>query len=184
MQGEKEHKNWAGVVLDFKRLRYTIYELQNDIQNQKLLALEILKHNEFAYYSKLKKLYSEAEWADELKIVLVELKNKQGIYVKIIIEEDLKKLLFEYCEKFPFYVFDYYEKLLPDYKTELIPFFVTCIKGDCTHPRDRKYYKEICKKIKKFQTACGDIACKRLVHELSTTYKTRKAFLEELSKIK
>lgn len=184
LQGEKEHKDFTGVVLDFKKLRYTIYELQNDIQNQKLLAQDLLKHNEFGYYSKLKKLYYEVEWTDELKIVLTELKNTQDIYVKIIIEEDLKKLLFEYCEKFPFYVFHYYDKLLPDYKTELIPLFVDCIRKDCTHPRDRKFYKEICKKIKKFQAACGDVACKSLVNELSNTYKNRKAFLEELSKIK
>ncbi|MDD3436800.1 MAG: SWIM zinc finger family protein [Candidatus Gastranaerophilales bacterium] len=184
LHGEKEHKDFAGVILDFKKLRYAIYELQNDVENKKQLALDLLKHHEFAYYSKLKKLYSKAEWTDELKIVLTELKNKQDVYVKIIIAEGLKKLLFEYCEKFPFYVFHYYEKLLPDYKTELIPLFVDCIKKDCTHPRERKFYKEICKKIKKFQTACGDIACKSLVNELSNTYKNRKALLEELSKIK
>ncbi len=184
LQGEKEHKDYAGIILSFKKLSYTIYELQSDVQNQKLLALEMLKNHEFAYYSKLKKLYSEAEWSNELKIILNELKKTQDIYVKIIIAEDLKKLLFEYCEKFPFYVFHYYDKLLPDYKTELIPLFVECINKDCTHPRDRKFYKEICKKIKNFKTACGDVACKSLVNELSITYKSRKAFLEELSKIK
>ncbi len=184
LQGEKEHKDFAGIIFNFKKLRYEIYEVQNDIKNQKQLALEMLKQHEFAYYSKLKKLYSKEEWSEQLKLVLNEIKSVQDIYVKIIIEENLKDLLFEYCEKFPSYVFYYYEKLLPDYKTELIPLFVECIKADCTYPRERKFYKEICKKIMKFKKACGDIACKNLINELSTIYNNRRAFLEELNKIK
>jgi len=128
LDGERKDSEHAGLVEDWRKFRYEIYEKTENIKEQKTLALELLLKGDFEYFSKLKALYKNDEWQAILQHILEKLENNpNGLYVKILIHENLKQSLLEYCKNHVNTIASYYSYLLPEYKTDVDAIFIKYI---------------------------------------------------------
>ena len=183
LDGEHNDNSYAGLVRKWKELRYTVYEKSEDIQGQKTLGMELLQGN-FEYFNKFKALYNKKEWPGILKTILEKLWNtsRNNVYVKVLIKEDIKPQLLEYCKKYNDSITFYYKHLLPDYKDDIGKIFEKYIKEKASFANSRGSYRNVCEIIQSYKKACGNVAYK-LRGELAKEYIRRPAFLDELSRL-
>jgi len=185
LEGEIADGAYIGVVWKWKEMRYSIYERHNNTESQKKLAYEFVLDGKFEYFLKLKKLYRFDEWEKILQNLLSVLKNSrsQNIYVDILVHEEKKQLLLEYCEKYMSAVVKLYSHLLPEYIFEVEMIFLEYIRKEAGSASDRKGYNSVCEIIKHLNKACGSQKANELKTELLQKYAKRPAFVDELKKI-
>lgn len=187
LEGEKLDESYPGLVTTWKQYRYKAYERLNDLESQRDLALQLLFENHFEYYSKLKSLYPLSEWKEILQGIVNYFENKSyqsSVYLKILIEEDLKERLIQYCNKNLYSIEHLYPYLIEDYYEEVCYLYEKYIESEASMSSNRKQYKGVCKLIKSYKKVFGDSNAKRLINNLRAEYERRPAFLDELSKIR
>lgn len=184
LEGEQKDSDHAGLVNKWKQYRYEIYEKTEDARAQKCLALEFALKGDFEYFKKLKALYTQDEWPVILQDVLEKTASKSsGVYVEILIHENLKSLLLEYCKINTRAIVANYPHLLPEYKNDIGVIFVKYITESAVHADNRSRYRDVCGIIKHYKKACGSSAADELRDQLSAKHAKRPAFLDELRKI-
>ena len=184
LNGEKLGAGYPGLVKQWQEIRYSIYERMGDIPAQINLARNFVLDGNFDYYSKLKLLYPSGEWSSVLEDLLTKFNERNdGVYLKILIEEGLKRLLLAYCRQKPWSLPRLYQHLIPDYANEISPLFEKLIRLEAERAPDRKGYRAVCEIIRSFMRACDESAARVLIGELFETYKKRPAFIDELKKI-
>lgn len=184
--GEEADVDYRGLVLQWRRYRYYAYEQLGDIDKQRELALELVNDGDYDYYGKLKALYPPSQWPAMLETILDEFQKRRylpGIYVQILIEEDLPGHILGYCRREPAAILKLYEYLLPDYVDDVNALFRSYIERAAREADQRSKYKQICSLIKIYKKACGDLAARRIIEDMRRTYPRRPAFLDELGKI-
>jgi len=182
IEGESTNSQYAGIVKDMRKLRYTAYEAAGKKDEQKALALLLLQDGEFDYYLKYKKLHSKEEWIAVLYDILEKTEGSRGIYVKIIVHEKHKPRLLAYCESFPYAIVEYHKHLLPEYKQEVGLIFSDHIRQLASRADNRGRYHEVCQLIKTCDSACPD-ATSNICAEIISEYARRPAFMDEMRKI-
>ena len=167
-------------------MRYSVYEKQNDTENQKKLAYEFVLDGKFDYFLKLKNLYNPNEWEKILHNLLLSLKNsrEQNIYVDILIHEKKTQLLLEYCETHDSAVVKLYMHLLPEYRFELEILFADYIRKEAEKASGRSHYSDVCSIITHYKKACGSQKASEITGELLQKYSKRPAFVDELKKLR
>ena len=185
LEGEKIDRaaSKPGLVTQWQELRYLAYENLGDIEKQRLLARELLFHNEFQYYEILKGLYERDEWDGVIKTIVKETEG-QRVYLDIIKAEKMTSHILDYCQQHISYVIDLYPYLIEDYLNEVNQLFVKYIEEEASEASDRRGYKNVCKIIKTYKNACGIIHSHKIIGELKQKYPRRPALLDELGKIK
>lgn len=187
LDGEKTEAVPSGLLAKWKKLRYYIYERQNDVPAMKKLAEELLLDNERAFYPVMKSLYPAKEWPEICERLLCELERRSkfyGIYLEIIKEERMQPRLYAYCRQWPDRVSDLYSYLVPEYVDEMDILFQAYILKESTNASYRKDYAKIGEILKHYQKACGAAAARAMRDTLLAKYPCRRAFIEELSKLK
>jgi hypothetical protein len=185
LEGE-EDRQWPGLVKKWREYRYQTYEYLGDVEKQRELAKELLYGNDFKYYSKLKKLYSENKWEEVLDEIVAEFQKQPyqvDAYLSILKAENLSKQILEYCNSRISNITKLYPYLIECYFDEVNRLFITYIQKATEEASDRKKYKNICALIKTYKKACGSIHSQKLIVELKERYKRRPAFIDELEKI-
>jgi len=184
LHGEQQDRQYAGLVKEWRDLRYTIYERTKDTPGEKTLGLELLLAGDFEYFPKLKSMYKSDEWSAVLQGILEKLESndRRGIYVKILIREKLKLHLLDYCKKHASSILSHYQHLLPEYKEDVGALFLKLIKESAARADGRKAYQDVCGLIQHYKKASGKVAY-IIRDELASTYAKRPAFLDELSKL-
>lgn len=188
LEGEKKDRSYAGLVDKWKKIRYTAYkELQNK-EEQAKLAKEILFHGNFEYYKELKELHKENvdEFYNKLK---EEIKSNGrmytgGIYVEIILEENDLDELMEFVRNNPRDIELYADKLISKFSDEVVDIYYSYIKEKANYSFNRSAYRYVCEMLKRYKKIAGEKKQIQLKNELSALYKKRKAFLDELSKMR
>ena len=186
LEGEKLDINHRMHLELWKNLRYSIYEKQNNIPAQKILALEFAQDGNFDYFLKLKNLCTSSDWSKILEDLLYKIKEDtylQGFYTQILINEKLKNRLLEYCQNHCGSILRFYRELLPEYKEEMVPLFLDYIEKATKETASRRHYSDVCKVIEKFKNACGEVHAKNIKLELLNKYPKRRALIDELSNI-
>ena len=185
LDGENKDSNYAGLVREWKQQRYIIYEKTKDISAQKSLCMEFVLEGNFDFFSKLKALYTNDEWACVLQDIIKDLEDSKqnSVYVSILIHEGLKSRLLDYCKKYVSAIDSYYEHLLPEYKNEIGLLFVEYIRKRAAVANSRNNYRDVCDLIRHYKKACGEVA-NRISDELTAIYVKRPAFVDELRKIR
>lgn len=184
LDGEQQDRQYAGLVKEWRELRYAVYEKSKDAHGKKTLGMELLLAGDFEYFPKWKSMYKSHEWPAVLEGILekTEINDRGGVYVKILIHEKLKPRLLEYCKKYVTSIASYYEYLLPEYKEDVGAIFIKLIKESAARADSRKAYQGVCGLIRHYKNACGKAAY-IIRDELAKTYAKRPAFLDELSKL-
>ena len=184
-EGEMAEISYAGLVSQWREMRYSIYEKQNDTENQKKLAYGFVLDGKFEYFLKLKNLHTPDEWEKILDSILIVLKQgrNQHIYVEVLVHEKKKKPLLEYCETHTSAVDNLYEHLLPEYKAETEVLFLKYIRQEAGNASDRRQYRDVCSIIEHYKNACGGKKAAEIKSELLEKYAKRPAFKDELNKL-
>jgi hypothetical protein len=156
----------------------------SDIASQKDLARELLLQGDFTYFVKLKPLYEESEWKTVLPEILEGVRNNnyRNIYVEILIHENLKPQLLDYCKNNFRTIEGLYSHLLPEYEKDVDELFIKLIRSRAAEANNRNHYGQVCDLIRRYKKACGKNT-DAIRGELATEYAKRPAFLDELSKV-
>jgi hypothetical protein len=191
---QKDYGKALELCLDggiWEQLRYRIYEESGDISGQKKLAYHFTVAGSFEYYLKLRKLYGEdsedsGQWYQVFDDILAAVLNPypKRIYTEILVHENMKPELLEYCRQRLDAVVEYYPHLLPDYADEVDEIFTELIVKTAAQADSRSNYKAVCTLIKKYAAACGKDGAAELIREFKAQYVKRPAFIDELGKVK
>jgi hypothetical protein len=188
IQGEKKDADHCGLQSQWKELRYRIYVITGDIEGQKELAYKFAINGNFDYYTKLKKLDHKniKDWQTVFKkiIAAVSVPYHQDFYAKILMHENMKPELLEYCKKHIASIPKYYLHLLPDHQREVDKLFLELLRKRAANADSRYLYKEICDLIQKYAKASGSENAYNITQEFKLTYPKRPAFMEELGKVR
>ena len=186
LDGEIADASYIGIVWQWREMRYSVYERQNNIENQKKLAYEFVLDGKFDYFLKLKKLYDPNEWEKVLHNLLASLKNSRGqnIYVDILVHEKKTQLILEYCEKHDSAIVKLYPHLLPEYRFELEILFAGYVRKEAENASNRNQYSNVCSIINHYKKACGSQKASEIKNELLQKYSKRPAFVDELKNLR
>lgn len=185
-EGISLNKDYAGLVLQWKKYLLQAYKGLGDIPKQRELMLDFIYRNHFQYYLELKELYLNEEWPAVQQDILHTLEKKTypiSIYVEILKEEKLNDKLLAYCHRYPSAIQELYPYLLEDYAADVNKIFKTFIEAEAAEANERKKYKKVCKIIKDYKKIGGNRNTALFIEELKQTFKNRPAFLDELGKI-
>lgn len=189
IDGEKNDKQFPGLVSKWKKFRYLAYKFLVLKEEQQKLAKELLFEGNFEYYHELKEL-AETENHDEFYANLKqELKTRQGrhssyIFLELIkAENDLEEML-EYVKENPRFIEDYAGKLVKPFKEDVAKIYKQYIESVASTSSNRRDYQGVCHKIKRYKKIAGTEIQRELINELMSLYRKRPAFIDELGKIR
>ncbi len=173
--------------LEWKRIRYSIYEQQNDIENCKSLALIFIYNSEFEYFLKLKELSKGDDWNLTVDNILLSLEKEifyRPIYFNILIEERRFDKLMNYCKKRPLHIDRYYSYLIDDYPNEVDDVFVEKIMSEGARASSQSGVKNICKLLRLYKKAFSADKAKEIKNRLLEQNAKQKNLVLEIEKLK
>ncbi|KYG58455.1 SWIM zinc finger family protein [Planococcus maritimus] len=185
-ESERLDANFAGLMYEWKKLRFKAYEGMGNTAEMIDLSFQFALEGEEEYYFKLKSLVDAGQWPEKLSILLDEMKRNprsRALYLEILIEEQKLGELLDYCRKDLSAIEQLYPHLLADYPHEVNEIYTAYIYRLIDQASNRKAYWTACQKIKSFQTALGAQAATGLVEEIKFMYPKRPALLDELGKV-
>ncbi|WP_071458625.1 SWIM zinc finger family protein [Bacillus massilinigeriensis] len=187
-EGEKQDKEYAGLVLKWKEIKYQAYKKLSLTEEQRKLAKELLFDGNFEYYKELLEL-NEGNKTEFYQSIKQELKEDKGlrsqrVYLKLIEQEQDLDEIMEFVRENPRSIEDYARMLQEMFKDEVIEVYKRYIKGVASSSSNRKAYQGVCGVIKRYGRIAGKQNQAEIIHELTILYKKRPAFVDELSKIK
>ncbi|MDR1538244.1 MAG: hypothetical protein LBU32_09670 [Clostridiales bacterium] len=184
VDGEQLDKDLAGLVLKWKKSRYEVYEKQGDIENQKKLAFEFVRENEYEYFVKLKNLYSTEDWPDMRRRV-VELSDlRTSLLERIVVSEGMKDKILEMCKRNIPSIMSLHNHLIPDYELEVEGLFLKFITSQAHLATSVDQYRTVCAALELYGKDCGYDKARMFRNILAETFKGKADFREELIKAK
>ena len=188
-EGEEVDKGYNGLVSEWKKLKYEVYKMAGERDEQFKLAKELYDNWNFEYYHELKMLSKgkEKELYEQLKKE-ARAKNSKYLYSnrmyrELIVEENDFEAILEVVVNHPSAITEYADKLIGTYKKEVIEIYEFFIKELSDDASERKQYKVICKQIKEFSKYIEIEKKIKFINGLIEKYKRRPAFIDELSKL-
>lgn len=187
LEGEEKDKEYRGLVIGWKKIRYNAYKELSLKEEQEKLAKELLFKGSFEYYKDLKELAIEDK-ESFYKNLKQELRDSgswgsRGVYLKIIEEENDLDEIMEVVRKNPENIEKYANMIAEKFKDEVIEIYKTYIELKADNASDRGKYKEVCSIIKRYKKIAGSKNQQELIEKLNSLYKRRPAFIDELSKL-
>lgn len=160
LEGEKQDKQYAGLISKWKKIRYAAYKELSLKKEQFQLAKELLLDGDFEYYNELKEI------AAGDKVVLYnnlkqELKNDKGrygrsIYLKLIVEENDLDEIMEFIRENPTNIEEYAHMLVGKFKDEVINIYNKYIKSSANSSLNRRDYQRVCEILKRYKKIAGE----------------------------
>jgi hypothetical protein len=182
-------KKWPGIVDDWNEFLLIIARKEKNIPEILRLAtlLFLRKFNSKEFYPILKKYTPSDKWNQMVEFLIRELNKEQADeYITwIYIQEGLfeKLLSFTQANPHPFNIEKFEQYLAPKYPEEIKDLYEKAILRYATHASNRKAYSECCRLLRKMTKLGDKHRVDLLIKDLSTTYKSRPAFLDELRRV-
>ncbi|WP_404469765.1 hypothetical protein [Sutcliffiella horikoshii] len=187
LDAEAKDKNSAGLVTQWKKIRYEAYKKLSKINEQKFLAKELLLHGEFEYYEELKSL-TDKNYALFYQEIKSELKVAQSwaaksVFLKLIETENDNSEILEYVKGNPQLIENYTKRLVDEFPDEVNELYAQHILGQAKSSSNRKQYQQVCKVLRHYKKISGREKQESIIQELQQLYSNRPAFMDELSKL-
>lgn len=191
LEGEAQDSDLPGLVRKWKKYRFEVY--QKDGRRGKLLEVgrELAITGDFDAYLAFKRLYPKQEWAAIYPGLVEEFARQPGVnagysynYTAIVNEEQDWPRLWEYVQKNPWRIQEFYRQLLPDYGEQVFALFDRLIRHDAARSSKRSHYRNVCSQLRLLAKIGGKKGAGKLVDELLAKYPRRPAFREELLMVK
>ena len=182
-------EKWPGIVGDWNKFLLTIAEKEGDITEILRVAtlLFLGQFNSKEFYPILKKNTSSDKWNQTVEFLIRELDKKKGDeYITwIYIQEGMFENLLSFIQEnpHPFNIEKFEQNLAPIYPGEIKDLYEKAIRRYATHASNRKEYAECCRLLRKMKKLGDKHRVDLLINELTTTYKSRPAFLDELKRV-
>lgn len=187
LEGEKQDKQYAGLLLKWKKIRYSAYKELSLKEEQEELAKDLLFDGNFEYYKELKELVTgdKAVFYNNLKQKLKKDKGWHGrsMYLKLIVEENDLDEIMDFVRENPRNIEEFAEKLVCKFKDAVIKIYKKYIKTAASSSLNRKDYQGVCGILKRYKKIAGKKNQEEMINELSLLYSKRPAFVDELGKI-
>ncbi len=188
LEGERQDKQYAGLVSKWKKIRYIAYKELSFKSEQEKLAMELLTNGDFEYYIELEELHK-----DEIDAFYINIREKlkkekswygKSMYLKLIVmKNDLDEIM-DYVRKNPESIEQYSEIIAEKYNEEVVSIYRKYIESRAKQASNRNQYREVCHIILRYKKLAGISSLEEIVIQLSILNKKRPAFLDELSKLK
>lgn len=187
MDAEQKDREYSGLALKWKKIRYEAYKELSITGEQEKLAEELLLSGEFEYYNELKRLNTEKHevFYSNIKNKLLGHKGWSGssMYFKLIVfENDLEEII-KVVRENPWRIEDYSDMLLGKYREEVIEIYISYIESQASRASNRSDYKGVCGIIRNFRNISDNNKVEEIKNKLSRLYKKKSAFVDELSRI-
>ncbi|MGD6776819.1 SWIM zinc finger family protein [Sutcliffiella horikoshii] len=187
LEAEAKDKTLAGLVIQWKKIRYEAYKNLSLKNEQLLLAKELLLHGEFEYYEELKGL-NDSEYTSFYQDIKSELKeaqswSAQGVFLKLIETENDNAEILEYVKRNPQRIENYTKRLVDEFPDEVNELYVQHILGQAKSSSNRKQYQQVCKVLRQYKKISGREKQESIIQDLQQLYSNRPAFMDELNKI-
>lgn len=186
IESEQLDVKLAGLVYDWKKLRFRAYEGMGNTAELIDLSFQFALDGEEEYYHRLKSLVAVEDWPKKMEAMLAEMKMRlrcRPLYLGILIDEKRFDELLDYCQKDVTAIEHLHPHLLADYPHEVNEIYTSYIYRVIEQASNRKAYWSACQKIRDFQQALGTEAATGLIKELKFMYPKRRALLDELNNI-
>jgi hypothetical protein len=186
LDGEEKDKDRHGLVDQWKKYRYKVFQLSGKLDDLREIAMEFILDGSFEYYMELKKTYDAGEWHSVYPKIIFSLENQKktyhDIYTCILIEEGEKQKLLAYVKTRPSTVENFYKQLIPEFKEEVYALFLQYIE-QTARAGNRKDYQGVCAIIRNLKKAGGQEQASEIKQKLFNKYANRPAFRDELSRV-
>ncbi|RFM26255.1 hypothetical protein [Deminuibacter soli] len=189
-----QKKKHPGTVATYKEILLQLSQELNDIPAVRTIAKELFSGGDMKYYRIIKSTYSTNEWPEISEGIIEELQNTDETFQAhsktlpaIYIEEGYLDRLLDLLQKNPRlgFVDNYSERLSARFPREILAIYKVALIGYAAQNAGRNHYVIIRNVLKKLQALeGGKDMVKQLVDQLSLQYKTRKAMIEELEKLR
>jgi hypothetical protein len=182
-------EKWPGIVGDWNKFLLTIAEKEGDITEILRIAtlLFLRQFNAKEFYPILKKYTPSDKWNQTVEFLIRELDKKKGDeYITwIYIQEGMFENLLSFIQEnpHPFNIEKFEQYLAPIYPREIKDVYEKAIRRYATHASNRKEYTECCRLLRKMKKLGDKHRVDLLINDLTTTYKSRPAFLDELKRV-
>jgi hypothetical protein len=188
LEGERQDKDYKGLVIEWKKIRYHAYQKLEWQQEQEKLARELFLDGEFEYYRELKALHSGQQkelYRELIQALKQDLSwHHKTLYLRLIETERDTDELMAYVRQNPASVEKYASLLVKEFRHEVIKIYQAFIHEKAKTAMNRKNYRDVCQTVQSFGRIAGKTAQNDIIHALRTLYKRKPAFLDELNKIK
>ncbi|MDP1623327.1 MAG: hypothetical protein Q8M08_13425 [Bacteroidales bacterium] len=182
-------EKWPGIVGDWNKFLLTIAEKEGDITEilRTATLLFLGKFNAKEFYPILKKYTSSDKWNQTVEFLIRELDKKNGDeYITwIYIQEGMFENLLSFIQEnpHPFNIEKFEQYLTPIYPDAIKDLYEKAILRYAAHASNRKAYAECCRLLRKMKKLGDKHRVDLLINDLTTTYKSRPAFLDELKRV-
>ncbi|WP_019537062.1 SWIM zinc finger family protein [Paenibacillus ginsengihumi] len=187
LEGEAQDQNSPGLVIQWKEHRYEAYKAMSLREEQEQLAKELLLDGNFEYYSELKALVADQEALyRELKHKFNQAKGwrEREMYRRLIESENDLDALMLYLKDNPEMLETYASRLVVRYRDEIVEMYRRYIRAQASSAANRRQYQSICRMLSRFGKIAGQELQQHLIQSLRTLYMRKRAFLEELDRLK
>lgn len=171
----------------WKTYMYEAYEKLGDTQNVRKMAEEFLFTKGFEWYPKVKAAYPPEEWpgvSARLKSHYEKEANHQSAYMKFLAAEGLLDEWLVWCRRSGPILEEYHSHLLPKHHDTVRRLLRAHIVGIAERATSRYSYQQVCEVVRKYKEAFAADDVAELIGHLKSAHKRKRAFMEELGKIK
>lgn len=188
LEGETRDEALPGLVRQWKERRFEVYRLWGQLGKLRAVGRELALQGEFAYYQKLKASYDSNEWMKIYPEIVEALANQpeylDTAYTAALIEEQEWAKLFEYVQKTPYRITDFYRHLLPGYREQVYALFARIILDSASRANKRSDYQKVRSHLRLLVKIGGGKIAAELVERLLRDNPRKPAFREELQSVK
>ncbi|HEX2954078.1 MAG TPA: hypothetical protein VHR47_08850 [Bacillota bacterium] len=186
LDGERQDAKLAGLLHQWRKMRYETYKQSLQIEKQRELALKLALQEDFEAYQELRSLYTDEEWRFVYPSVIesMERKGYSAILPEVLILEEEKTKLLGYIRRRPALITHYDKYLLPDYAESVYDLYLEFIRNEAESASDRRGYKKVCDIIRRLIKDGGKASARSIIDELMEKYPKRTSLHDELLKVK
>ncbi|HLS71061.1 MAG TPA: hypothetical protein VK027_05315 [Chitinophagaceae bacterium] len=187
-EGKQVDKDYRGLLNGYSLQLKNLYKQTENNQAYKKelwsLALDYAI-GDLEVFNELKALYSEEEWKEQREVIFKAVSSYGGI-ADLYKSEKLYDRLLEVVLKSPnFYTLQTHEGTLKKhYPRELLNKYEEIVRDMATNTSNRKRYREIVRVLRSMQKyPHGKQKVEGIVSEWRSTYKNRRAMMDELNQL-
>lgn len=197
-EGVSHDKDYAGLVCDWNKWEYKVYQAIGDRTNEELLARHFFftfrgslwGENDYSMesmYSALKTLIPQNEWSNYVGNLIREAKDKSD-WVHILFIYTQEKMWDEYMaylrEVPSLYNIDNAPKEVKElFKGEIIKLYASAVKKFFQWASSRNYYREGVDYLRTLIKYGGNKEAEQIISEQKSRTPRRPALIDELSKL-
>lgn len=193
VQEREDSFEHARGALQWKELRFTVYQASGNTEQVRKLAREFLSSGDLTYYPILKNSYSKAEWKAVVDGLLDDLQRsdatstRQGktryFYADVLQEEKQYRRLLSYVQHYPSLVQRYANSLIPTYAEEVFALYIQLVLTQSESVKDRSDYARLASLLTELVALGGEAAANECLETLTPVYRKRPAMKDELRKV-